>query len=87
MKATTAGRVIGTALTSYDGSQASNEVTLQLGVGYDNPSQTSVIDSSSLADGGLALTTPNATATTIDTGSYVSTGSLSPDAQDTTPAR
>ena len=79
MKATTAGRVIGTALTSYDGSQASNEVTLQLGVGYDNPSQTSVIDSSKpQADGGLALTTPNATATTIDTGSYVSTGSFKP---------
>ncbi|MGH7234679.1 MAG: beta strand repeat-containing protein, partial [Candidatus Saccharimonadales bacterium] len=38
MKATGPGDIIGTALQSYDGTSSSNQIMVQLHVGYDNPS-------------------------------------------------
>jgi cytoskeletal protein CcmA (bactofilin family) len=37
MKATEPGNIIGTALESYDGTQASNQIMVQLHVGFDDP--------------------------------------------------
>jgi hypothetical protein len=52
MKATKAGHIIGTALSSYDGSQPNAQVTVQLDVGFDDPTGASdVISSQAIASG------------------------------------
>ncbi|MDL2363065.1 MAG: hypothetical protein QFB86_01635 [Patescibacteria group bacterium] len=58
MKAIRAGRILGTALSSYDGSQSSASVTVQLGVSYDSPSSnSSVVSATAIAGGALSLDT------------------------------
>jgi hypothetical protein len=77
MKATAPGRIIGIALSGYDGSQSDAQVTVQLGVGYDDPtnsssgtssqSNQSVINAQLTGDGALSITSGTDGDVTMDT--------------------
>jgi hypothetical protein len=75
MKATKAGHIIGTALTAYGGSQSPAQVTVQLGVGYDDPSD-GVISSDDTSDGAVQSNTGSGTVSLDTNGStgYVDIG-------------
>ena len=51
MKATAGGQIIGTALGNYDGTQSSNEITVQLHVGYDDPDPGTIQGDESISGG------------------------------------
>jgi len=58
MKATEPGDIIGTALEAYDGTQDSDEITVQLHVGFDDPGNTTggdQIQGSASIGGGLTV--------------------------------
>ncbi len=58
MKATAPGNIIGTALEAYDGTQSTDEITVQLHVGFDDPGNTSngdQIQGSASISGGLTV--------------------------------
>ena len=56
MKATGPGEIIGTALEGYDGTESSNEITVQLHVGYNNPNaQNGVIQGDQNVTGNLSV--------------------------------
>ncbi len=56
MKATSAGDIIGTALESYDGTESSNEIDVQLHVGYDDPSNGTSIQGDQTVNGNVTVT-------------------------------
>lgn len=66
MKATSPGRIIGIAISAYDGSQPNSQVIVQLGVGYDDPSASSVINPDLINDGAIALNQGNSSSVQID---------------------
>ncbi len=79
MKANKAGHVIGTALSDYDGSQATAQVIVQLGIGYDNPTSADdqVISSALTSSGALMLDSGSASDVSMSTdssNSYVNIG-------------
>lgn len=70
MRATQPGRIIGIALSGYDGSQDGNQVIVQLGVGYNAPSPTSsqsILSSQLTAAGSLSTATGGSGDVSIDT--------------------
>ncbi len=62
MKAVKAGKIIGTALADYDGTQVDNKIDVQLGVSYDEPaSVSSSLQGSDLTISGAATVNGNMT--------------------------
>jgi cytoskeletal protein CcmA (bactofilin family) len=72
MKATAPGEIIGTALEGYNGTSSSNEIMVQLHVGYDNPNaQNGILQGNQSVSGSL-----NVSGNTVINGSTSVQGSL-----------